>query len=276
MWSRWCARQQRGVLPLRLLASGSHESGRFESSLKSVSAPSRRVNLRSVGKGLLAVGGFAIGAGTLYLSYTQSFQFSKEQVKKAFHRPVSEPVHKLPRLERNKLHLHVLSRSNEKILLIEGASGSGKTVAAQELMHDVSRSREEGTRRGVLHFAAPSVVTSVMDFFAQLVRDSNGCLGESFTPYEVLAQACRESCNENYGNRALLVIDDAQSLAVNQKTFQGIMNKLRRLTEFHNCDVILIVSNGAILKKARSCSGLSSTARLDYLKWPHVPNKMRR
>ena len=149
-------------------------------------------------------------------------------------------------------------------MLIEGASGSGKTFAAQELLYNVSRSREEGTRRGVLYFTAPSNVTSEMDFFAELVRNCNGFLDKSFTPYDVLTQACRESCKENYGNRALLVIDDAQTLATinNQEIFKGIMNKLRRLTEFHNCDVILIVSNGTILKKARRCSGLSSEARL--------------
>jgi Cdc6-like AAA superfamily ATPase len=270
MWSRWCAKQQRGIVPLRPLASvsGSHENGQ----LKSASAPSWRVTLGSLGKGLLAVCGVAIGAGTLYLNYTQSFQFSKEQVKKAFHRPVSKPVYKLPRLERNKLYLHVLSCSDEKILLIEGASGSGKTAAAQELMYNVSRSRQEGTRRGVLYYAPRRPVTNSKDFFDEIVRSCKAQIG-SFNGYDALREACQESLKENYENRPLLVIDDAQKLAADDSVFDEIMGLLRGLMEIDGCDVILIVSNGSILKKARSCSGLSSKARLDYLKWPHVPDE---
>jgi hypothetical protein len=51
MWSRWRAKQRRGIVPLRLLASCCHENGQPTYSLKSVSAPSWTVTLGSVGKG---------------------------------------------------------------------------------------------------------------------------------------------------------------------------------------------------------------------------------
>ena len=166
----------------------------------------------------------------------------------------------------------MLSRSNKRILLIEGASGSGKTIAAQELMYYVSRSREEGTRRGVLYYAPRRPVTNSKDFFDQIVRSCKAHIG-SFNGYDALREACQESRKENYENRPLLVIDDAQKLAADDSVFADIMGMLRGLMEIDGCDVILIVSNGTILKKARSCSGLGSTARLDFLKWPHVPDE---
>jgi hypothetical protein len=55
------------------------------------------------------------------------------------------------------------------------------------------------------------------------------------------------------------------------------MDLFRDLTERCGCDVILIVSNGSILKRARECSSLSSRSRLDFIKWPHFPgDKMKR
>jgi hypothetical protein len=51
------------------------------------------------------------------------------------------------------------------------------------------------------------------------------------------------------------------------------MDNLRGLVEDGDCDVILIVSNGSILKNARLCSGLTTNARLKYLKWPHVSDE---
>jgi Cdc6-like AAA superfamily ATPase len=59
----------------------------------------------------------------------------------------------------------VLLDSNEKTLLIEEASGSGKTVAAQELLFDISKSCKEGNCRGLLYYAPSSPVSNSKEFF---------------------------------------------------------------------------------------------------------------
>jgi hypothetical protein len=46
------------------------------------------------------------------------------------------------------------------------------------------------------------------------------------------------------------LIDDAQKFAANDTVFVEIMGMLRTLMETCGCDIILIVSNGTILKKA--------------------------
>jgi ABC-type microcin C transport system duplicated ATPase subunit YejF len=290
----WNTKQQWRSVPFRLLTSDT-----WQTKLNNVPA-------------LWKISGLAVGLGTIYYSkkshdesrkaneearkaneearkaneearkaneeaYRKSFAFAKEQVKKKFHLQVPKPLYKLPHLKRNELYSNVLSRCSGRILLIEGASGSGKTKAAQELMYDISTSKQQENRRGVLYFPLRSPVTDSRVFFDEIVKS---CYGQdeqiefsSFSGYDVLRNVCYELCKEDYGNRPILIIDDAQKLAANDSVFVEIMGELRGLMEIDGYDLILIVSNGSILKKSRSCSGLSYDERLAYMKWPHVSDE---
>jgi Cdc6-like AAA superfamily ATPase len=283
MWSRWCARakkqpiaplrfQKQPIVPLRFLTSGQNYNRNQRKFLLNW-IPASVLNWISSWAG---VGAFLVTSATVYISirnyqqeYRKSFEYSKEKVKKALFLPVPKPVYRLPQLERKELIKDVLARCNEKILLVEGASGTGKTTTARELLCSVSKSHEGRSRRGVLFYTIPDPVLDAKNFFDDIVSRIHAHI-EHFKGIDVLREAFQESYEENEKKRVLFVIDNAQKLAENDKVFEQVMGNIRDLMEFGCCDIILIVSNGSILMKARSCSGLSSESRLDYMKWPHV------
>jgi Cdc6-like AAA superfamily ATPase len=80
-------------------------------------------------------------------------------VKNALQSEKAKPTYGLPQLERRNDLLDVLQRTEHKILLIEGSSGSGKTAAAQELLYMISSTREEAARRGVFFYVPKEPVT---------------------------------------------------------------------------------------------------------------------
>jgi type II secretory pathway predicted ATPase ExeA len=206
-------------------------------------------------------------------AYKRSIEFSKHQVKKVFTKEFPKPVYDLPRFERKELYLDVLDRSYRKIVLIEGASGTGKTTIAKELAHAISSS-DKANRKGVIYFSSFPQVLSSREFFDSIVRSCDGFVDDSCNGYEAIRRASKEICLENEGRRNILVIDDAQKISKSDEVFKDIIGLFRGLIEDGDCDVILVVSNGSILKKMRRCSGLSSGSRLTYLKWPHIPDEL--
>jgi hypothetical protein len=110
----------------------------------------------------LGLGGLATGLAlyAVHCNYDYRYHFkgaceksldsSKDQVVKAFHRQISKPDYKPPQLKRNNIFSRA-SGSN-RILLIEGESGCGKTVAAKEFVYEILNSSKEIYRRGTFYF----------------------------------------------------------------------------------------------------------------------------
>jgi GTPase SAR1 family protein len=214
-------------------------------------------------------------AGTLYYSYKgnenafkQSTEYSVEKVRKEMLCQLVKPEFRLPYFDRSDLRKDVVNLANGKILIIEGASGSGKTTVIRELLYDLS---SLNGKRGVLYYSPCRFAKDSDEIFNEIVKRSGGSANQN-NGLEIFRKACVESYYSSKGKRSLLIIDDAQNLDYKNEVFRDSMGIFRDLSENAFCDVILVVSNGTILKKARSCSGLNSI-RLQYLKWPHIPDE---
>jgi ATP/maltotriose-dependent transcriptional regulator MalT len=89
--------------------------------------------------------------------------FSKAKWIFELHRKASRPIYDLPRLGRE---IDILTACKKRILLIEGASGSGKTSAVRELIHDASVAG-----RAVLYYSTRNPFSSSEEFFDRIIRN---------------------------------------------------------------------------------------------------------